>query len=227
MSDNRHKVRLIDGILYDPFYPSGPAPSPETVAHGLAYLCRYGGQVQRYYSVAEHSLWVALHLACGGSDNDQFKGAADAIAAGSYKDAFHYACEPERAPAALLGLVHDASEGCGLVDMPGPVGSREEMVAYKQAHDRCTTWICREWGIEESEELHAKVKEVDLAILGAEVAIRPKHATATAFAGSGEQFSPWPNLDLGVQHDLSVLNPKYVRRAWMAAYEALRGTVQR
>jgi hypothetical protein len=55
--------------------PSGPTPSPATIAHGLARLCRYGGHVNRegIYSVAEHCIWIAMHIACGGSDNTMFE----------------------------------------------------------------------------------------------------------------------------------------------------------
>lgn len=219
MSDNKHKIRFLDGVLYDPFYPSGPAPSPEVIGHGLAHLCRYSGQIKRFYSVGEHSIWIALNLACGGSDNDQFKDAANSLAAG-ISDGIFDVCPLERAPAALLGLVHDASEAAGLVDVPSPIGSRPEMVEYKAAHDRCMTWLCDAWGVQHSSYLHDQVKEIDTSILGAEFAIRPVGVDERG--GNGEQLPLWPNLDLEVQHDLSMLSLRYVRKAWVAAYNALK-----
>lgn len=218
LDENRYKMRFIDGLLYDPWSPSGPVPTPETVAYALANLCRYGGHVTRRYTVAEHSIWVALHLACGGSDNDAFRTAANSIAAGNEKEAF-CATPPERARLALCGLCHDCPEGAGLVDVPGPVGRREEMREYQKAHERVIKWLCDGWGISGYDECHAQVKAVDIAVLGAELAIRP--VGATGHDGSGEDIPRWPGLDLAVEHDLSLYGHKYLQRAWSSAYHVL------
>lgn len=76
------------------FWPLNPSPDDidlDDVAHALSMKCRYGGHVDRFYSVAEHSVLIADWLWLNG-----------------HKEA------------ALWGLLHDASEAY-LPDVARPI----------------------------------------------------------------------------------------------------------
>lgn len=52
-------IMLHSGAWFDFCAPSASQFTIDDVAHGLANICRYSGQCNRFYSVAEHSLLVS------------------------------------------------------------------------------------------------------------------------------------------------------------------------
>ena len=54
------QIILADGQCWDLLDPEGSAAylTPGVIAHHLAHLCRFTGAVSRFYSVAEHSIFV-------------------------------------------------------------------------------------------------------------------------------------------------------------------------
>lgn len=51
--------RLSTGFLFDLLAPDPRLITPEVIATGLGNTCRYGGQIDPFYSVAEHSVIVS------------------------------------------------------------------------------------------------------------------------------------------------------------------------
>lgn len=54
--------RTASGITFWPLDPRPEEIRMDDIAHHLARLCRWGGAVRTYYSVAEHSILLARHF---------------------------------------------------------------------------------------------------------------------------------------------------------------------
>lgn len=53
-------MQVASGRPFWPFDPRADEVDIDDIAHGLSMLCRFGGHTQRFYSVAEHSVWCSL-----------------------------------------------------------------------------------------------------------------------------------------------------------------------
>ncbi len=52
-------IRLIGGEYFkvtEPLHPANPQIPIQAIGRGLSNTCRFGGQIEKYYSVAEHSV---------------------------------------------------------------------------------------------------------------------------------------------------------------------------
>lgn len=85
-------IRTYSGLYINPLNPDPDAISIVDIAHALGNSCRYGGHCPRFYSVAEHSVFVRNLMK-----------------------------EAKRDPMELFaGLMHDAEEAY-MMDMPTPI----------------------------------------------------------------------------------------------------------
>lgn len=57
-----HYVSTFRGNRFYPLEPRIDDIEIEDIAHGLAYQCRFNGQTNAFYSVAQHSLIVAYQV---------------------------------------------------------------------------------------------------------------------------------------------------------------------
>jgi uncharacterized protein len=62
------RIMLASGNWFDFLDVRGSTFTINDIAHGLSHICRYSGQCFRFYSVAEHSLYV-----CGVADSHKLE----------------------------------------------------------------------------------------------------------------------------------------------------------
>lgn len=55
-------IQTASGRQFWPMAPRADEVHIEDIAHALSMLCRFGGHVREFYSVAEHSVYVARHV---------------------------------------------------------------------------------------------------------------------------------------------------------------------
>lgn len=55
-------IRTVSGIYVDTLNPDPETINIEDIAHSLSRQCRFGGHLPLFYSVAQHSTWVAREL---------------------------------------------------------------------------------------------------------------------------------------------------------------------
>ncbi len=74
-ASKRYEIVIYTGIAFDLGDPRPENVHVEDIAHALAYMCRFNGHCEPFYSVAAHSLYVSELLAQRGySPEIQFQG---------------------------------------------------------------------------------------------------------------------------------------------------------
>lgn len=104
-----------------PFYPLSPRAEDiliSDIAHALPFICRYTGQCNRFYSVAEHSIVVARGVASATKDIRMI----------------------------LTALLHDASEAY-LSDIVTPIKNTDEMSGFRKIETRVEAAIALRFGL--------------------------------------------------------------------------------
>lgn len=92
---------------------------------------------------------------------------------------------------ALHGLLHDATEGLGLLDMPRPVKHAPELAGYRAAERRLEAVIAQAFGL--SEAMPLSVKRADDILLATErrdLMSRPHVPWVTGETGATPMLAP-------------------------------------
>ncbi|NEW96623.1 phosphohydrolase [Rhodopseudomonas sp. BR0G17] len=145
-------IQTFTGGAFWPLDPRAEEISVLDITAGLARECRFGGQCLRFYSVAEHSVLM-------------YRVATDR-------------CWSARQRRAVL--LHDASEGLGLRDIPRPI--KGEFSNYKAIESRVMRVVAAKFDFDWP--LDPSIKQLDNEIGGAEQlqnmapAVMPWGATA-------------------------------------------------
>lgn len=170
-------IQTYTGKTFHPMDPRSQDVDIRDIAHALSMQCRYAGHCRRFYSVAEHSVLIARWLV------------------GKNK------------PAAIYGLLHDASEAY-LCDVPRPV--KPFLTGYQAAESKVQAAVWARFGLYAA--VPAIAKEADDRILADEL------VNMTRMSWHARHADP-----LGVP--MMYWSPAEAEREFLATYTALTGEV--
>lgn len=152
------------------FYPLDPRMEDIDIldiAHALSNMCRFGGHVRTFYSVADHSVFVSKLV-------EGYLRASDAQL-------------EEIRQGAFAGLLHDASEAY-LVDLPTPV--KRSVVGYSTHEAFVQKLVEVKFGVED--HWPGLVKYCDEVALATEMRdlMPPRNIPNIQFAAAGRYIVP-------------------------------------
>jgi len=109
----RPDILTNSGLYFNFYQPEPGMVDIHDIAHGLSHVCRFAGQCNRFYSVAEHSVYVSQvlppHLQLYGLLQDAAEAYVGDVTAPLKKLLINYKPIEERAQKAILdrfGLLH-------------------------------------------------------------------------------------------------------------------------
>lgn len=154
------------------FFYDDPESYPYSIneiATALSNLCRFAGHLARFYSVGQHSVYVARAV--------WREGEAMGIP------------WPDLAPICRAALLHDAAESF-MVDLPRPAKRLPELAGYRALEDRIQLAILTRFGLQHFDAAKVIKRADALALKSEKIALRPPspfdHVDASVDGGT------WP-----------------------------------
>lgn len=196
-------IPTFTGRRFDPLSPRPQDFCIEDIAHALSQECRYAGQTSRFYSVAEHSVMVSrwaqilVQKSAVSPEFQQFPG------------------ETEH-EVSLWGLLHDASEGLGLRDIPVPILRNAKWAAgYREAHQHVMSVVAEKFGLGKLEP-HAVI-EADKRMVATEWPQLIHPSQAYEYSSLVQSFGT----------ELSCLDPINAEFLFLARYRSIMSSLRR
>lgn len=179
-----------------PQIPEADMVDIRDIAHGLSLACRFGGQCNEFYSVAQHCVVLSEYVG-------SFQGVKAFTGNKSYA---------ERQALRREVLMHDATEAY-YCDLPSPV--KALLPQYKVLEGKLDTVIRRKCGL--PDEKDPLVKELDTRM-----AVTELRALCGPTGPDVEiDIEPLPNLTMTMGHMLKPWKPKEAEQAFLTAYRQL------
>lgn len=140
-------MQTVSGAMFCPLEPRPADINIHDIACALGNLCRYGGHLRMFYSVAQHSVYVSQRAEDLMRRGRWDKGTPDLVM-----------------QAGWWGLMHDAAEAY-LGDVIWPLKRTAEWAFYGELEERMERAILERFGVELDWRVRAAVKWADSEVL--------------------------------------------------------------
>jgi len=178
------------------FWPLDPYPSEvniRDIAHSLSLKCRFGGHCQKFYSVAQHSVYVAESFAKMNKDYEDW------------------------AESQMYALLHDAGEGY-LCDIPRPV--KLHLPQFKELENKIMDVVYEHFGLD-IEQLQNVSNHMNRD-LKKDLKIADSVLLATEARDLMRNYEEWNFPFIPLEKTIIPLNPPEAERLFLEKYDELR-----
>jgi hypothetical protein len=193
-------MSMASGRVFWPLDPRADEVHIDDIAQALSNVCRFGGRCSEYYSVAQHSVWVARYVERS------------------------WPVLPHVALLAMHALLHDTAEAY-LGDVVRPL--KPAMVVQRVLGDGKNSPLVfrqEEFCVTEQRVLLAIYEHLRMPFPSVADESKVKHADNVALATEARDLMGdprWPELPEPVREHLDFLSPRAARTQFLREFERL------